>query len=263
MAIQFTQVVDLNNQRLTNLASPSAGTDAANKDYVDNVAQGLDWKQSARAASTGAITLTAPGATIDGVTLANGDRFLAKDQADAATNGIYVFNGAASAATRTADADSDAEVTAGLTLSVEEGTVNGDKTFVLVTDGDVTIGTTDLSFTVMSGGSTTYTAGAGLTLTGSTFDIGAGTGIIVGADSISIDTAVIASKYAANVGNGAATSITVTHNLGTKDVGVEVYRNSSPWDTVYCEVQRPDVNTITLIFGSAPASGAYRVVVNG
>lgn len=263
MAIKFSQVVDLGNQRIISLASPSLGTDAVNKDYVDNVLQGLDWKLSVRAASTGALTLSGPGATIDGVTMSNGDRFLAKDQADGAENGIYIFNGAAAAATRAPDADSSAEVTPGMAVSIEEGTVNGDRTFNLVTNAPITLGTTALTFSLLNGGANTYLAGAGLTLSGSTFDIGQGTGIIVSADSIGIDTALIPRKYAVNVGNGSATSITITHNLGTRDVVVELYTNGSPWDTVFCEVQRPDVNNVTLIFGSAPASGAYRAVVTG
>jgi hypothetical protein len=68
--------------------------------------------------------------------------------------------------------------------------------------------------------------------------------------------------YSANVGDGASNTITITHNLGTKDVVVQLYRNSSPWDTVGCTVERPTTNTVDLKFnGSAPASNAYRVVI--
>jgi hypothetical protein len=263
MAISFTQVVDLGNQRITSLASPSASTDAVNKSYVDNMSQGLDWKASVRAASTGNITLTSPGTTIDGVTMANGDRFLAKDQTTGSANGIYVFNGSGAAATRATDADTATKLTTGATTSVEEGTVNAGKTYVLITAEPITLGTTSLSFTLMNGGSTTYVAGNGLTLTGSTFDVGAGTGISVAADTVSIDTSVVARKYAANVGDGSSTSIAVTHGLGTRDVNVQVYTNGTNYDTVFCEVQRTSTTQVTLVFGSAPASNAYRVVVIG
>lgn len=69
--------------------------------------------------------------------------------------------------------------------------------------------------------------------------------------------------YAANVGNGSATTITVTHNLGTRDVVVEVYENSGNYRTVAVEVRRPSTNEIALVFASAPASNAYRVVIRG
>lgn len=71
------------------------------------------------------------------------------------------------------------------------------------------------------------------------------------------------SKFTANVGDGSSTSITVTHNLGTRDVVVTVYQNSSTWDEVLVNIQHATTNTVTLIFATAPASNAYRVSVIG
>ncbi|KPC89707.1 hypothetical protein ADL27_39665, partial [Streptomyces sp. NRRL F-6602] len=76
------------------------------------------------------------------------------------------------------------------------------------------------------GGGSLPTAGAGLTLTGSTLAVGQGTGLTVDADTVSINTAVVARHYAAAVGDGSATSIPVAHGLGTKDVTVAVRRVS-------------------------------------
>lgn len=90
----------------------------------------------------------------------------------------------------------------------------------------------------------------------------AGLGIVVGSD-IKIDTAVVARRFATSVGDGAASTITVTHNLNTRDVQVELYSNSAPYDTVYAEVQRTDANNVALLFGTAPTSGQYRCVVVG
>lgn len=261
MAIKMTQVVDFTNQRLTNVGSPSVSTDAVNKTYVDAAVQGLDWKASVRAASTGNLTLTAPGSTIDGVTMTTNDRFLAKDQSTGSQNGIYVWNGASSTATRATDADTSAKVTSGLALFVEEGSVNAGRTYLITTANPITLATTSLAFTQFGSG-TSYIAGSGLTLTGATFDVGAGTGITVATDTISIDTSVVVRKYATNVGDGSATSITVTHNLATRDVRVEVYANATPWATALCEVQRPDTNSVVLVFGTAPASSEYRAVVH-
>ncbi len=265
MAIKFTQITDHTNQRIINVASPTLDTDAANKIYVDNVAQGLTWKAAARVASTGNVTLSGPGTTIDGVTLANGDRVLLKDQTTGSQNGIYVFNGAASTLTRAPDADSSAEVSAGTALSIAEGSVNGDKTFVLVTNNPITLGTTALTFSLMNGGSgPSYTAGNGIDTTGGVLSVKlpANSGLTTSASGLSIDTSVVVKKYAANVGDGSSTTINVAHNLNTRDVVVELYSTAAPYETVYAEVQRTDVNNVALVFGTAPASAAYRVVVH-
>lgn len=69
-------------------------------------------------------------------------------------------------------------------------------------------------------------------------------------------------KASANVGNGTNTSFAISHNLGTRDVVVNVYDNSS-YDTVECDVVRTDTNTVTVSFATAPATNSYRVVVIG
>ena len=80
------------------------------KEYVDAVKVGLDFKDSVRVASTANVTVSGPGAAIDGITLSSNDRVLLKNQSTGSENGIYVFNGAASALTRATDADANAEV---------------------------------------------------------------------------------------------------------------------------------------------------------
>jgi len=84
-----TGSVNLNSQKIINLLPPTAGTDAANKDYVDTVAQGLDLKASVRIATTANHGLTGLTA-IDGVTPIAGDRILVKNQTTQSGNGIYV-----------------------------------------------------------------------------------------------------------------------------------------------------------------------------
>lgn len=67
-------------------------------------------------------------------------------------------------------------------------------------------------------------------------------------------------SYAASVGDGSATSIAVTHGLGTRDVVVQLFDNAT-YDTVYADVVRTDTNTVTVTFAVAPSSNAYRVLV--
>jgi phage-related tail fiber protein len=105
-----------------------------------------------RAAATGNVNLSAPGASIDGVSLALNNRVLLPAQSTGSQNGIYVFNGASSAMTRTADFNDSAEMKPGLLVVVEEGTTNKDSIWELETDASVSLGSTSLVFTAKAGG---------------------------------------------------------------------------------------------------------------
>ena len=158
--------------KITGLGDPTSAQDAATKAYVDAAAAGIDWKASVRAATTAAVTLASDlenGDTLDGVMLATGDRILVKNQASASANGIYVV-AASGAPARASDANTSAEVTTGLAVFVSEGTVNGSTAWLLTTADPITLGTTGLTFTQFSGPGS-YTAGAGLSLTGTQFAV--------------------------------------------------------------------------------------------
>lgn len=139
--------------KLTGVTDPTAAQDVATKNYVDNIAAGMDWKASVRATTTvnGALaTAYASTQIIDGVTLATGDRILIKDQTVGSENGIYVVQ-ATGAPVRATDADTNTEVSPGLATFVEEGTVAGDRGYVLTNNGAITLGTTALVFTPFTG----------------------------------------------------------------------------------------------------------------
>jgi hypothetical protein len=257
-----TAPVSFGSQRLTTLADATADTDAPSWGQVKAQAAGArDVKDSVRVASTANLNLASMPAAVDGVTLANGERFLAKDQTTGSENGIYVFNGAASAATRATDADSSAEVTGGLYVWANEGTVNADTGWLLTTNDPITLGTTALTFTQVSALGQ-VTAGAGLTKTGATLDVGAGTGISVAADTVGIDTAVVVRKFAASIGDGAATSYNVDHNLGTTDVQVQVFQISDGAQ-IEPDITRTTTNRVVIAFTTAPTTNQFRVVVQG
>tara|TARA_R110000868_G_scaffold74293_6_gene214784 strand:+ start:3184 stop:4743 length:1560 start_codon:yes stop_codon:yes gene_type:complete len=308
--------IAMGTNKITGLDTPTADADAANKGYVDSVAQGLDVKASVRLATTGALsaytfTTTAGGTitsnvngalSIDGVTPSVADRILVKNEVsgNAPYNGIYVVTTVGDAGTpyvltRSTDANTSAEVTAGMFTFVEQGTSNSDTGWVLTTNNPIVLNTTGLVFAQFSGAGS-YTASNGVLLTGSNFTfaprtgyglqtgssgaeiklattsglslssdlaVGAGNGISVLTNTVAIDTAVVVSKYAANVGDGAATSYTITHNLGTKDVIVSLFDNSSPYAEVVADIQHTTTSAITLVFSTAPTSNQYRVVVHG
>lgn len=295
MAKKLLTGADFSGQRAQNLADATGPSDAVTLAQLQAYVRGLDWKPSVRAASTANLTIATPGSTIDGVTLSSGDRVLLKDQSTGAQNGIYVWSGASSPLVRANDADSDAEVTAGLAVFVSEGTSNGDKAFVLTTNDPITLGTTALVFTQFGGG-VTYTAdGQGIELGGTTFSleldgttlsksaaglrvgsgaagaglveasgvlaVGAGTGISVTADAVAVDTSVVTRKFSANC---AATTNpqTFTHNLGTLDIHAQVVIVATG-EHVEADITSASTNTVTVDFGGAPTASQYRVVVFG
>jgi len=187
-----TASVSLNSQKITNLAEPTGPQDAATKAYVDASRVGLDVKESVKAATLADVTLSGPQ-TIDGVSLVAGDRVLVKDQAIASQNGIYIV--ATGAWTRAIDF-SDGNVSSGAFTFVEQGTVHSDSGWVLSTDGTITVGVTSLAFVQFSGAGQ-ITAGAGLTKTGNTIDVGtANSGrIVVNADNIDLATVGTSGTY--------------------------------------------------------------------
>jgi len=146
--------------------TPSGSTDIANKLYVDTVAQGLDAKASCVAATTADITLSG-AQTIDGVSVVAGNRVLVKNQSLSQNNGLYLC--AAGAWTRTTDANTWDALTSAFTF-IEQGTTNADCGFVCTANAGGTLGTTALPWSQFSGAGT-FTAGTGLTLTGSVFSL--------------------------------------------------------------------------------------------
>jgi len=182
-----TSSVSFNGQLITNVADPVSDTDAANKRWVESIAQGLDTKASCRVATTAdlggtysSITKTMTGTAapliIDGVTLAVGNRVLVKNETSgggASENGIYVVTNAGSYSvawvlTRASDFDTSAEASPGSYTFIEEGTINKDTGWVMTADAPVALDTTALNWTQFSGAGS-YSAGRGVVLSGTQF----------------------------------------------------------------------------------------------
>ena len=157
MAIKFLANLNLNNNTVTGLKEPALASDAATKQYVDSVAQGLDIKASVKAATVGNITLSGTQ-TIDDVAVVANNRVLVKNQTDASENGIYEVK--EGAWVRATDA-TGTNLTEGAFTFVEDGTVNQGRGYVYAAAN---------TWTQFSK-ATEITAGTGINVTGTTVSI--------------------------------------------------------------------------------------------
>ena len=212
---------------ISNLAEPTLDHHAATKFYVDSTAQGLIVKDAARLATTANLNATYEGTghtltgnangalSVDGKLTAVGNRILVKDQTTASQNGVYEVTEVGDASnpfvlTRAADMDGSpaSEIKGGVFTFIQEGTVNSDSGWVVISDGAITLDSSAVEWTQFSGAGQ-VTAGLGLIKTGNTLDVNVAStgGIEVNGDAVQI-------KLAANSGlNTTANGLSVDSTL--------------------------------------------------
>lgn len=164
MSYEIYADVDVHGNKLLNVGDGTANTDGINLGQLNLALDIRDFKQSVRVSSATNVNLAAPGATVDGVALSVGERFFPRGQTLGQENGIYVYQGAATPATRSTDADTSAKVTAGMVVVVEEGTA-ADTLWLLSTNNPIVLGTTPLTFVRIGGNAFTQIIGDGVTQT--------------------------------------------------------------------------------------------------
>lgn len=248
--------------KVTGLPAATTAGDAVEYAQFNSALQGISWKDNVRAASTANINLASPGTTIDGVTMANSDRFLAKDQSTQTQNGVYIFNGSAAAATRATDFDSFDEIESAI-VPVDEGTTNAGTQW-RQTQVNGVIGTNNVIFTTFQA-----SAPSASETTAGIAEIATQTETDTGTDDLRMVTPLklktwsnAKKKFTATIGNASLTQIDVTHNLGTTDLVHEVYV-ASTGARIQCDVTTPDANTSRFNFTTAPTSNELKVVIVG
>ena len=232
LSLAPTANISVNSRWINSLADPSQAQDAATKNYVDSVTANAHYHASANAASTSDLTAMFTGATvvynngtagvganlvmsgntyttIDGVNIAvASNRILIKNEANAAWNGIYTYSNS-TVITRTTTEDNAAEWAGGDTFFVLGGTVNGNTNWVQ-TNTVTTMGTSNITFVQIGGGSSAYSAGTGLSLTGTQFNAltDGVTTAVNGSNQIAVKAS--ATLTTPNIGAATGTSLSTT-----------------------------------------------------
>ncbi len=250
----------VNEGKINNLPDGVNPQDPATVAQLNAAIEGLSPKDSARVSTVSNISIASPGASIDGIAMAAGDRVLVKNQTIGSENGIYIWNGAAVAMGRSLDANTANELEAAI-VAVEEGT-NANTTWRQTTVNFV-IGTGApawVQFGTASSPASETTAGILQIATQAETDAGT-----IDTDAVSPlklkNSTLIAKMATGLIGDGTATQYDLVHNFNTRKVVVSVRRNSSPWDEVQTDKECPDVNTVRIRFNVAPSANAYEVTV--
>ena len=255
--------------KITGLGNPTSDQDAATKYYVDQAVQGLTWKAAANLLSTVNVALTGSTGTLNidtygALTSADaGYRIVLTNQTDDTEDGIYVYadNGTNYTLSRSTDGNPYSELI-GASIYIQEGTTKASTSWV---QSNHYLTSFAGQVWVQIAGPGTLTAGNGINITSNVVSavVQSGAGLSLSGSGLAIDTAIVVRKYAASIGDGTNTTYTVTHNLGTRDVQVTVYDNSSPYAEVVVDVQHTSTTAIAVLFSVAPTSNQYRVVVQG
>lgn len=287
MSIKVGNGLNLQGQKIINLADASAATDAVNLETMQAYLNGITWKNAVIAAATASVTVSNPGtAVFDGVTLTSGQRLLLKSQGTNTQNGIYVFNGSSSALTLATDASTAAEYN-GAAVFVEQGSTLGGTAWTQ-TAIVVTLGTSPITWTQFGAG-LSYTADeVGIHLSAGQFSIkstwagqtaittlgtvtsgtwnattiavaNGGTGA-TGASGARTNLGAVG-KYAATITTVGGTPLNVNHNLGTLDITVTLWDSATTGNLVFTDIVIVDSNNLTVT--TASAATAYRIVVTG
>ena len=222
IATQAANNVSISGGSVTGLGEPSANSDASTKSYVDQAVAGLRTRVIAECATTANVNLTnalEAGDTIDGVTLVAGDRVLVKDQSTASENGLYlaVSSGAAS---RDPEHDTIAELSGGM-IVVNQGSTNDNKIFLCTTDNTGSVGSTSITYTVVTPSNSGTVTQIGIADSGAG-EFTVGNTPITSSGNITLAINSIADSKLGTIGTANKVSLTALNIDGGSDIGADL-----------------------------------------
>ena len=222
IATQAANNVSISGGAVTGLGSPSASSDAATKNYVDQAVAGLRTRTIAECATTANVNLTnglEAGDSIDGVTLVAGDRVLVKDQSTASENGLYlaVSSGAAS---RDPEHDSIAELSGGMVV-VNQGSTNDNKIFLCTTDNTGSVGSTSITYTVITPSNTGTVTSVGVADSGAG-EFTVGSTPVTSSGNITLAINSIADSKLGTISTANKVSVSALNIDGATDIGADL-----------------------------------------
>lgn len=271
--------LSINTHKLTNVVDPTNPQDASTKNYVDNsisgVAGGLVLKGAVTCAAGTNISLTTPGATIDGVTLSSGNIVLLTGQTTQSANGPYVWTGASSTMTRALNWATSAQAVLGSFWIVEQGS-SADLIALCTNDTTITLGTTNLSF-LFRGGGTTYTGSSSILVSGGVISAIVGTGQLGGSGvPLTPDFSIVGRKFTGLIPAATAgaftisgSNVTINHGLTNAAPLVQVAAYSTAasgyttGDLPFNGATVVDPNNVLVVLPAAPATNNWLVTVIG
>lgn len=275
-----TADLSINSHKLTSVTDPTNPQDAATKNYVDTsisgVAGGLVLKGAVTCAVVGTnVSLTTPGATLDGVTMASGNIVLLTGQTTGSQNGPYVWTGASSTLTRALNWATSAQAVLGSFWIVEQGT-NADNIAVCQNDTAITIGTTTPTF-VFRGSGASLTGSSSILYTGGIASVIVGTGLIGDASHAVVpDFSIVGRKFtglipAATAGafTVSGANVTINHGLSNAAPMVQVAAYSTAasgyttGDLPFNGATVVDPNNVLVVLPANPATNNWLVTVIG
>ena len=239
IATQASNSVSISGGSITGIGSPSSNTDVAIKSYVDQAVAGLRTRTIAECASTANVNLAnglEAGDAIDGVTLVAGDRVLLKNQSTATQNGLYIaVASGAGTASRDPEHDTIAELS-GQMIVVNQGSANDNKIFLCTTDNDGSIGSTNITYTVVTPSNSGTVESVGITQSGSEFTIG--------------NTPITSSgNITLNVNRISATKIGANTNISDTEFGFLNGVSSSIQDQLNAKATLDDATALSIALG--------------
>ena len=222
ISTQASSNVSISGGSITGLGSPSGTSDAATKNYVDQAVAGLRTRTIAECATTANVNLSnglEAGDSIDGVTLVAGDRVLVKDQSTASENGLYlaVSSGAAS---RDPEHDSIAELSGGMVV-VNQGSTNDNKIFLCTTDNTGSVGSTSITYTVITPSNTGTVTSVGVADSGAG-EFTVGSTPVTSSGNITLAINSIADSKLGTIGTANKVSVSALNIDGATDIGADL-----------------------------------------